>query len=203
MKQKCWVPFQPANTGRQPILFTVPASDDYYDLNEAKLEVKVRLNTAGTAGVVGAEGAPSDANNTKYVYCVNNFGHSLWSQMNVSLNGVLMTGQNNAYHQKALFETLLNYTPDEGKTLLAAQGWVNALNVASSLTPTNADNNDEPDDGNWDGKTELKKLTSQLYGKVYHTFMVKPHVPVFRTPITCISMGQRTPPPPGIKKFLC
>ena len=178
---KRWVPFQPANTGRQPILFTVPASDDYYDLNDAKLEVKVRLNTAGTAGVVATEGAPSDANNTKYVYCVNNFGHSLWSQMNVSLNGVLMTGQNNAYHQKAFFETLLNYTPDEGKTLLAPQGWVNALNVASSLTPTNADNDDEPDEANWDGKAELKKLTSRLLGKVYHTFMVKPHVPVFRT----------------------
>ena len=67
---KRWVPFQPANTGRQPILFTVPASDDYYDLNEAKLEVKVRLNTAGTNGVVAAEDGASDANNSKYIYCV-------------------------------------------------------------------------------------------------------------------------------------
>ena len=178
---KRWVPFQPANTGRQPILFTVPASDDYYDLNEAKLEVKVRLNTAGTNGVVAAEDGASDANNSKYIYCVNNFGHTLWSQMNVSFNGVLMTGQSNAYHQKAFIETVLNYTPEEGKTLLALQGWVNALNVRSSLTPTNANNDDEPNPNDWAGKTELKKLTSRLLGKVYHTFMVKPHLSVFRT----------------------
>ena len=178
---KRWVPFQPANTGRQPILFTVPASDDYYDLNEAKLEVKVRLNTAGTNGVVAAEDGPSDGNNSRYIYCVNNFGHTLWSQMNVSFNGVLMTGQSNAYHQKAYIETLLNYTPEEGKTLLAAQGWVNELNVRSSLTPTNATNDDEPNPNDWDGKTELKKLTSRLLGKAYHTFMVKPHLAVFRT----------------------
>ena len=178
---KRWVPFQPANTGRQPILFTVPASDDYYDLNEAKLEIKVRLNTAGANGVVADAGAPSNGDNTRYLWCANNFGHTLWSQMNVSLNGVLMTGQNNAYHQKAYFETILNYTPEEGKTLLAPQGWVNALNVVRSLTPTNAGTNDEPTVANWSGKTELVKLTSRLLGKAYHTFMVKPHVPVFRT----------------------
>ena len=74
---KRWIPFKPANTGTRPILFTVPSGDDYYDLNETKLEIKVRLNTAGTEGISSGEGAPSDANNSKYVYCVNNFGHSL------------------------------------------------------------------------------------------------------------------------------
>ena len=103
---KRWIPFKPANTGTRPILFTVPAGDDYYDLNETKLEIKVRLNTAGTGGISSGEGAPSDANNSKYVYCVNNFGHSLFNQMNVSFNGVLMTEQSNAYHQKAYLETL-------------------------------------------------------------------------------------------------
>ena len=32
-----WVPFKPASTGKRPILSTVPASDNLYDLNEAKL----------------------------------------------------------------------------------------------------------------------------------------------------------------------
>ena len=103
---KRWIPFKPANTGTRPILFTVPAGDDYYDLNETKLEIKVRMNTTGTGGLSSGEGAASDANNTKYVYCVNNFGHSLFNQMNVSFNGVLMTEQSNAYHQKAYLETL-------------------------------------------------------------------------------------------------
>ena len=42
-------------------------------------------------------------------------------------------------------ETLVNYNQEEGKTTLAAQGWVNELNVAEESTPTNATNNDEPD----------------------------------------------------------
>ena len=88
-KTKRWVPFKPANSGTQPIFFTVPASDDYYDLNDTKLEIKIRLNTAGTGGVSDAEGAASDGNNSKFIYCVNNFGHSIFSQMNLSFNGLL------------------------------------------------------------------------------------------------------------------
>ena len=78
-------------------------------------------------------------------------------------------------------ETLVNYNQEEGKTTLAAQGWVNELNVAEESTPTNATNNDEPDVANWAGKTGLKALTSRLLGKVSHTFMIKPHVAVFKT----------------------
>lgn len=44
---KRWIPFKPANTGARPILFTVPSGDDYYDLNDTKLEIKVRLNFQG------------------------------------------------------------------------------------------------------------------------------------------------------------
>ena len=179
-KAKRWVPFKPANCGTQPILFTVPASDDYYDLNDAKLEIKVRLNTAGTGGVSDG-GAASDANNSKYIYCVNNFGHSIFSQMNLSFNGVLMTEQNNANHQKAYLETLLNFNRQEGETLLAPQGWVNELHVKDQLVPTNAANNDEPNPKAWDGKTGLKALTNRLLGKAYHTFFIKPHIAVLKT----------------------
>ena len=37
------VAFQPALTGTRPITFSIPASDDYYDLNELRFQVKVRL----------------------------------------------------------------------------------------------------------------------------------------------------------------
>ena len=119
---KRYVPFKPANTGKRPILFTVSNSDDYYDLNESFLEVKVCLNTEGREGVSDLEGAASTANLTKHVYCVNNFGHTLFNQMNVHFSGVLMSEQSNAYHQKAYIETLLNYNREEGRTVLAPQG---------------------------------------------------------------------------------
>ena len=101
--------------------------------------------------------------------------------MNVSFNGVLMTEQSTAYHQKAYLETLLNFNRQEGETTLAAQGWVNELNVKEELVPQNAANDDEPNPTNWNGKTGLKALTSRLLGKAYHTFMIKPHIAVFRT----------------------
>ncbi|CAH3182408.1 unnamed protein product, partial [Porites lobata] len=183
---KRWIPFKPANTGRRPILFTVPSSEHYYDLNETKLEVKVRMNTTGTGGLDDDETAASDGNDTKYVYCANNFGHTLFNQMNVSFNGVLMTEQSNAYHHKAYVETMLNYSREEGKTTLAAQGWVNELNVRASLTPTNAGTNDKPNPSDWDGKTGLKSLTRQLYLNDSSLFL-------FGTPDTTTSVGKKIP----------
>ena len=178
---KRWIPFKPANTGSRPILFTVPSGDDYYDLNETKLEIKIRMNTTGANGLSADETDASDGDNTKYIYCVNNFGHSLFNQMNVSFNGVLMREQSNAYHQKAYLETLQNFNRQQGETTLVPQGWVNELNVAEELTPTNAGNNDKPNPNNWSGKTGLKALTSRLLGKAYHTFMIKPYIAVLKT----------------------
>ena len=57
---KRWIPLKPANTGRRPILLTFPSSDDYYDLNETKLEEKARMNTTGTGGRHDDETATSD-----------------------------------------------------------------------------------------------------------------------------------------------
>ena len=75
----------------------------------------------------------------------------------------------------------MNYNREEGKTTLAAQRWVNELNVRASLIPTNSGTNDKPNPNAWDGKTGLKALTRRLLGKTYHIFIIKPHVAVFRT----------------------
>ena len=92
-----------------------------------------------------------------------------------------MTEQSNAYHHKAYLETLHNFNRQEGETTLVPQGCVNELDVAEELTPTNAADNDKPNPNNWRGKKGLKALTSRLLGKAYHTFMIKPHIAVFRT----------------------
>ena len=160
-KERLDVTYQSANTGLCPILFTVPASDDYFDLNESFLEVKVRLNTSGTGGVSDNESGASTENVSKYLYCVNNFAHSLFIQMNVSFNGVLMSEQTNNYHYKAFFETLLNYNR-QGDSILASQGWVNELHVAEVLTPTDAATNDKPATNAWDGKTRTQKTEQPI-----------------------------------------
>ena len=93
------VVFQPALTGIQPITFSIPASDDYYDLNELRFQVKVRLTDLAD-GYLGLKAnlANSDANNTRNTYGVSNFGHSIFRDMTLSMNGVLLTEQSNTYH---------------------------------------------------------------------------------------------------------
>ena len=93
------VAFQPALTGTRPITFSIPASDDYYDLNELRFQVKVRL-TDPVAGYQGLKAnlANSDANNTRNTYCVNNLSHTIFRDINMRMNGVLKTEQSNTYH---------------------------------------------------------------------------------------------------------
>ena len=101
------VEFQPALTGIQPITFSIPGSDDYYDTNSLRFKVKVRLTdpAAGYAGLSADLTGNSDANNTKSTYCVNNFGHTIFRDITMSMNGVLMTEQSNTYHYRAYLET--------------------------------------------------------------------------------------------------
>ena len=171
------VAFQPTLTGTQPITFSIPASDDYSVLNELRFQVKVRL----THPVAGYEGlANSDANNTRNTYCVNNFAHTIFRDMTMSMNGVLMTEQSNTYHNKAYLETLLNYNRQEGATKLVTQGWVNHLNVIPVMGATGA-NSGVPTAADWSGNVELRALTARLLEQHWHTFIIRPHLPPLKT----------------------
>ena len=175
------VEFQPALTGIQPITFSIPGLDDYYDPNFLRFKVKVRLTDPAT-GYAGLKAnlAASDANNTRNTYCVNNFGHSIFRDITLSMNGVLMTEQSNTYHYRAYLETLLKYKREEGATTLAPQGWVNQLNVIEEMGATGA-NDDIPDEAAWSGNAELRALTSRLLSKNWHTFIIRPHLPPLKT----------------------
>ena len=175
------VAFQPALTGIRPITFSIPASDDYDDLNEFRFQVKVRL-TDPANGYQGlkANVANSDANNTGNTYCVNNFGHSIFGDITMRMNGVLMTEKSNTYHYRAYLETLLSYNREEGANKLAPQGWVNQLNVIAEMVATGA-NSDTPTGADWSGNEELRALTSRLLSENWHTFIIRPHLPALKT----------------------
>ncbi|XP_073231654.1 uncharacterized protein F54H12.2-like [Porites lutea] len=175
------VEFQPALTGIQPITFSIPGSDDYYDTNSLRFKVKVRL-TNPAAGYTGLDEGLliSDGNESRHVYCVNNFGHTIFRDITLSMNGVLMTEQSNTYHYRAYLETLLNFNREEGATKLAPQGWVNQLNVVNVMGATAA-NSDVPTDANWSGNAELRTLTSRLLTEHWHTFLIRPHLAPLKT----------------------
>ena len=54
---------------------------------------------------------------------VNNWLHSLFSQVDVYLNGTLVTPSTNTYAYRAYIETLLGYGPDAKDTQLTGQLW--------------------------------------------------------------------------------
>ena len=145
------------------------------------ISTKVRLtHPAGGYQGLKAKSANSDAKITRNTYCVNNFGHNIFRDINMSMNGVLMTEQSNTYHYKPYAETLLNYNREEGATKLAAQVWVNQLNVIEEMGATGA-NTDVPNDADWKGNEELRELTSRLLRENWHTFIIRPHLPPLKT----------------------
>ena len=57
------------------------------------------------------------------VGCVNNFLHSMFSPLNVSLKGKPFTLQETDYYYKAYFEKLLNYGSDASGKRLVSSFW--------------------------------------------------------------------------------
>ena len=99
-----------------PIEFLIPGSgDDYLDLANTMLHVQVKLTRANG----------DDLDLADPVGQVNNWLHSLFSQVDVYLNGSFVTPSTNTYAYRAYIETLLSYGPDAKDTQLMSQLWHN------------------------------------------------------------------------------
>lgn len=92
-----------------PIEFSVPGNADYIDLKKSLLYAKVRiLHSDGTVLKAGEKVGP-----------INNFLHSIVSQVDVSLNGKQFSSSGGAtYAYKAYIQNLLNYGQDAKSTQL-------------------------------------------------------------------------------------
>lgn len=101
-----------------PIEFVVSASsnDEYIDLARVYLNVKARLTVVAPVvnNVVGA---------IPVVGPVNNWLHSMFSQIDVHLNQKCVTPPANNYGYRAYIENLLNYSSEAKKTHLTTGCW--------------------------------------------------------------------------------
>ena len=126
-----WVEHQPVasiGTGG-PIEFLLPGSGDHYlDLANTYLFVKARV-VRGDGGNL-----PPDAT----VGPVNNWMHSLFSQVDVSLNGTLVTPSTNTYAYRAYIETLLSHGAEAKTSQLTTELWYK--DTAGHMDATNDDN---------------------------------------------------------------
>ena len=116
-----------------PIEFLIPGSgDDYLDLANTMLHVQAKVTRANGHDLDAAEP----------VGPVNNWLHSLFSQVDVYLNATLVTSSSNTYAYRAYIETLLSYGPDTKSTQLTNQLWykdkasrMNAVELAAGPDP--------------------------------------------------------------------
>lgn len=108
-----WHEFHPISNVRDgnPIEFNISGSgEDYIDLSATQLHVKVKILKNNAELPADEKVAPT-----------NLFLHSLFSQVDVSLNDRLISSSSNTYPFRAYIETLLNYGSDYKKSFLTSE----------------------------------------------------------------------------------
>ena len=131
MSSRRFVRINPFNVGINPVTFQVDPQEDFIDLKESYFEVDLAIRK-GTATVANA-GNPLAA--ADVMGLANNLVHTLFKQINVRLNGTLISPQTDTYHLKAFIETILNHDRDDGTTILTPEGWYNSLDVPDDGDP--------------------------------------------------------------------
>ena len=90
--------------------FVAGTGEEYIDLSKTKLYVRARIRNANGSALTEEQ--------SKLVAPVNNWLHSLFSQLDVFLNDRLVSTSNNLYAYRAYLETLLNHGEDAEKSQL-------------------------------------------------------------------------------------
>lgn len=109
-----WVEFYPLATITQsgPIEFMIKGnSEDYLDLSNSYIHLQAK--------VVQPDGTALVPDDDSAVAPENLFLHALFSEVDVSLNGVLISNSTNTYSYRAYLETLLSYGADAKNSQLA------------------------------------------------------------------------------------
>ena len=111
--------------------------------------------------------------------------HSIIKQIDLQLNGALISPQSDTYHYKAYIETLLNFDREDGKTVLGPQGWFNQVDFPPRLTANNI-NSTTPHNDYRDLSPNHKAAlaasiaeTANYAGGVTYSLVFTPHLEVF------------------------
>ena len=122
-----WIEHRPITTlsDSSPIEFLIIGSgEEYVDLSETYLQVRakiVKANEGNLAQTIDENGVVTG--NDAAVGPVNLWLHSLFSQIDVSLNERLVTPSLNTYPYRAYLETLLSFGPAAKESYLTMSMW--------------------------------------------------------------------------------
>jgi hypothetical protein len=101
-------PIAPADNPAQLEFNCSGSSDRYTILNSVKLDLLLKLVKTNGTDIV-----PADANKTG---CVNNLMHSMFTSLNIALNGKTITLYEAHYYMKAFIQKTLNFGFDAYRT---------------------------------------------------------------------------------------
>ena len=128
-----------------PLEFDITSADEYVDLGRTFLYIKAKVVKRNKTNLdAGAKVGP-----------VNLWLHSLFSQVDIQLNGKLVTPSVNTYPYKAYLETLLSYGSDAKESQLTSELWYLDTSPMNQVDP-----HAEGDDIN-DGLAERGKFISE------------------------------------------
>ena len=112
-----WMEIRPVNSIEEtaPVDFHIDGtSEDFIDLADTYLKVKVRITTPDGEAGYGNEDA---------VAPINLLLQSMWSKLDISFNGKRVSSSGHSYPFRAYIESLLNFGNDVKKGQLSASGW--------------------------------------------------------------------------------
>lgn len=141
------------------IEFVLPRSTEFYrDLSSVYLKVDVKL-----IGEKTNTGSGTDLK-AERVGCINNLLHSLFSQIQVTINGRNVTGNGDSYPYRCFIETILNFSKESANThLSSAMFYLDNGNLDASDTNT----------GFVVREKKLAKIV-ELYGKLHADILNSP-----------------------------
>lgn len=117
-----WIQYKPISSLTQdaPIEFVIPGNgEEYTDLAHTMLSVRVGLKL----NIEEDKLSTAEKESIKSSGPVNLFMHSLFSQVDVTINGKAVSQPTNAYPYRAFIETLLNYGPAAKNSHLSTVLW--------------------------------------------------------------------------------
>lgn len=128
-----WVEYNPVSsiTSAAPLEFTVTGSgEEYIDLSKTLIEIKAVIKQAN-GQIVQKTGNIAPINNTL---------HSMFSQVDVSLNDVPVSSSTSTYQYRSFLETHLNFGSDAKDSRLSGALYFMDDNIAQSLPNPTEDN---------------------------------------------------------------
>ena len=151
-------PIATINSGSVITFIINTSSDEYVNLKDLLLRVKLRVN------IKKADGTTPATSDWTQISPVNYLMHSLFKQVTLEINGKQVTVSPQTYPYKAMFESIIGFTNDAKTSYLTASGYFKDSTSNPEVIDTTRNSLINP------GKAEENGKTIELLGKPHIDF---------------------------------